>query len=147
MKLLIVPAEVRETSLTGGQKGVKLSRHDLIPVKSLQLLAEHFGKGAKKYDAHNWRRGYEWSKSYNAMRRHMDAFWAGYELDVCSNEPDACLHEHSEKGLWAGEPDTCWNHTGSHHIVAVMWHATVLLEIIERYPDYDDRYIPNKPKH
>ncbi len=126
--------EVRTTSSTGGQKGVKLARFDLIPVGPLNLLAEHFGRGAKKYEAHQWRQGYEWSKSYSALMRHLTAFWAGYDFDVCSNEPDNCIPADGY------EPDTCLNHTGSHHMTAVMWHAAVLLEFIETHPEHDDRY-------
>lgn len=131
--------EVRTTSSTGGQKGTKLARFDLIPVYSLTRLAEHFGKGARKYDDHQWRKGYEWSKSYSAIQRHLTAWWNGQDLDVCSNEPDNCVHREGE----TYEPDTCYNHTGSHHVDAVMWHAFVLREFVERFPDHDDRYKPD----
>ena len=132
--------EERTTSSTGGEKGVKLARYDLIPVIPLHALAEHFGKGSRKYDTHQWRQGYEWSKSYNALMRHLQAFWStGKDFDVCSNEPDGCGED--PKGEWAPiEPDTCYNHTGSHHMVAVAWHAFVLLEFIEQYPGHDDRF-------
>lgn len=134
-------AEVRSTSLTGGQKGVKLSRFSLIPVGPLTELAVHYGRGAKKYDEHNFRRGYDWSKSYDAIMRHSASWNAGYDYDVCSNEPDGCLFEMDGK-TWVGEPDTCWNHTGSHHMVAVAWHSFTLLEFRDTHPEYDDRYIP-----
>lgn len=138
--------EVRAVSSTGGQKGVKLQRFDLIPVKPLMALAEHFGRGARKYAPHQWRNGYEWSKSYSAIHRHLAAFWAGYDYDVCSNDPDGCAHETAEGQLFIKlEPDTCYNHTGSHHMVAVAWHSFVLLEFAEEFPQHDDRFIPNKP--
>lgn len=137
--------EVRTTSSTGGQKGTKLQRHDLIPVRSLELLAEHFGKGAIKYDEHQWRQGYEWSKSYSALMRHLVAFWAGYDYDVCSNDQNGCAFVTASGAVFEPrEPDTCYNHTGSHHMTAVAWHAFVLLEFIERFPEHDDRYIPTK---
>lgn len=69
---------------------MKIERFDLIPVGPLTELATHFGRGATKYDAHQWRVGYEWSKSYSAIQRHSTAFWAGYDYDVCENEPEAC---------------------------------------------------------
>lgn len=124
------------TSSTGGQKGVKLERFDLIPVGPLTELAEHFGKGAKKYAEHQWRQGYEWSKSYSAMCRHQNLFWAGYDYDICSNEPDNCKFVEGVEY----EPDTCHNHTGSHHMVAVAWHAFVLLEFKDTHPEHNDRY-------
>jgi len=134
--------EERVTSSTGGQKGIKLERHDLIPVKSIQLLAEHFGKGARKYDEHQWRKGYEWSKSYSAIQRHLTAFWSGFDYDVCSNDSSGCAHTTANGDAFEPlELDTCYNHTGSHHMTAVAWHSVVLLEFVDQYPEHDDRYI------
>jgi len=134
-------AETRTTSGTGGQKGVKLERFDLIPVGPLTQLATHYGVGANKYADHQWRNGYEWSKSYSALMRHLTAFWAGYDYDVCSNDPEGCSHVDSEgRPFVAIREDACYNHTGSHHMVAVAWHSFALLEFIERFPQHDDRY-------
>lgn len=116
--------EVRTTSASGGQKGVKPQQFDQIPPKVLMLLAEHFGKGAAKYAAHNFRRGYEWSKNYNALLRHLMAFWDGEDYD---NHMPTC-------------PEGCPDHTESHHLAAVIWHAVVLLNFYEEHPEYDDRY-------
>ncbi len=106
--------EVRSVSSTGGEKGVKLARFDLIPTLPLEELAKHYGRGAGKYDDHNWARGYEWSKSYAAMQRHANAFWSGVDID---------------------------EETGSLHIVAVAWHAFTLCEFFMRseYHQFDDR--------
>lgn len=166
--------EVRTTSVTGGQKGVKLERHDLIPMGPLRELAEHFGKGAQKYDDHQWRKGYEWSKSYSAIQRHLTAFWGGEDYDVCSNDPQGCAFldgdgnvvpfvkinsaeicdgegnliaieyegRRYKPGIGRPKSDNCYNHTGSHHMVAVAWHAFVLLEFKDQFPEFDDRYIP-----
>lgn len=165
--------EVRTTSSTGGQKGVKLERHDLIPAGPLKLLAEHFGKGAMKYDEHQWRQGYEWSKSYAAKQRHDTEWLAGRDYDICANEPDNCalkttdghvvpfdyrhvrfVTSNGRSGIRiqdrifepAHDIDlgrTCYNHTGSHHLVASAWHAFVLLEFKDTCPEHDDRYKPN----
>lgn len=138
--------EERTTSSTGGQKGVKTERHDLVPQGPLQELATHFGRGAMKYELHQWRSGYEWSKSYQAAARHLSAFWSGLDYDVCSNEPDNCRHTDLEGNPFStGRPDTCFNHTGSHHMVAVAWHSFVLLEFKDRFPEYDDRYKTASP--
>lgn len=167
-------AETRTTSSTGGQKGVKLERHDLVPIGPLRELATHFGLGAQKYDNHQWRQGYEWSKSYSALERHLKLFWQGLDFDVCSNERDNCaiktadglvvpidyanamdvwdgdvlaqIHINGEvyqPGLGTVSGDTCYNHLGSHHMVAVMWHSAVLLEFKDRFPEFDDRYKPS----
>ena len=135
--------EERTVSSTGGKKGVKLERHDLIPATSLKKLAEHFGRGALKYDAHQWRQGYEWSKSYSAIQRHLLAFWSGLDYDVCSNDPGGCsfITESGEAYVPTGV-DVCYNHTGSHHMTAVAWHSFVLMEFSDRFPQHDDRFIP-----
>lgn len=107
--------EVRTTSATGGQKGVKLQRFDLIPVVPLTILAELYGFGAMKYEDRNWERGYEWSKSYAALQRHATAWWGGEDFDA-------------ESGL--------------SHMASVAWHAFALLEFMSRpqqYGQYDDR--------
>lgn len=110
--------EVRLTSDTGGQKGSKLARFDLIPPGPLRELAEHYGKGALKYEQvnglDNWRNGYEWSLSYAALMRHLNAFWSGEDID---------------------------EETGSKHLAAAAWHCMTLMEFMER-PDlarFDDR--------
>lgn len=146
--------EIRTTSSTGGMKGTKLARFDLIPQGPLRELAEHYGRGAKKYANHQWRQGYEWSKSIAALGRHFSDFMAGLDYDVCSNHPEECSHVYPDgfKGpdgtdlsgqpYVADEPDTCFNHTGSHHMAAVAWHSFLLLEFKDTYPEHDDRYKP-----
>lgn len=171
--------EERTTSSTGGQKGVKLARFELIPAGPLHELAVHYGRGARKYASHQWRQGYEWSKSMGALERHYNDFKAGKDYDVCSNEPENCavridtgevLSYDANKARFyleneqfvvievdgnrfrletpLFEPDTCYNHTGSHHMVAVAWHAFLLLEFKDHYPNFDDRfkYPENSPE-
>lgn len=135
--------EERTTSSTGGQKGVKLARFELIPAGPHRELAEHYGKGARKYANHQWRQGYEWGKSIGALERHLNDFKAGKDYDVCSNEPDNCLFVDADGNKFDPvDPDTCYNHTGSHHMVAVAWHAFLLLEFKDTHPEHDDRYKP-----
>jgi hypothetical protein len=105
--------EVRSVSSTGGEKGTKLARYDLIPVHPLEELAKHFGRGALKYDDNQWRKGYEWSKSYAALQRHLTAFWDGEDIDA---------------------------ETGSPHLAAVAWHAFALIQFAKDFPEFDDRY-------
>lgn len=97
---------------TGGEKGRKLARFDLIPVEPLRLLAEHYGRGARKYADRNWEKGYAWSLSYAALMRHLTAFWGGEDLDA---------------------------ETGSPHIIAAAWHAFALAEYTRTHPEKDDR--------
>jgi hypothetical protein len=105
-------SEVRTVSETGGEKGVKDERYDLLPVTPLDIVARHYGVGARKYSDRNWEKGYEWSKSFAAMQRHMWAFWGGEDID----------------------PEN-----GSPHLAAVVFHAFALLEFADTHPEYDDR--------
>lgn len=105
--------EVRtKNPITGGEKGQKLARYDLIPVKPLRVVAEHYGRGAAKYAERNWERGYDWSLSYAALQRHAQAFWGGEDNDPETNTP---------------------------HLAAVVFHALALLEYGETHPELDDR--------
>ena len=79
--------EVRTTSATGGEKGVKPERFSLMPRAGLAAIARVFGFGASKYAAHNWRRGYEWSKSFDALERHVQAAKDGETYDEESGLP------------------------------------------------------------
>lgn len=79
--------EIRTVSATGGEKGVKPERYDLLPKPGLDAIARVFGWGASKYADHNWRKGYEWSKSYAAAMRHLTAFWEGETNDPESGLP------------------------------------------------------------
>lgn len=133
--------EIRSVSSTGGQKGVKSARFDLIPIGPLTELAEHYGKGALKYANHQWRNGYEWGKSYAALQRHLTAFWGGEDYDTCPADGRGCAFETADGEPYTpAEPGTCYNHTGSHHMAAVAWHAFALLEFKDRFGQHDDRY-------
>lgn len=137
-------AETRTTSSTGGQKGSKIERYDLVPPGPLRALATHFGRGAAKYADNQWRKGYPWSLTISALMRHLEAFREGLDYDVCSNDvPEACSFITNEGEPFEPTlPDTCYNHTGSHHVDAVMWHSFVLREFIDTHPEHDDRYVP-----
>lgn len=97
---------------TGGAKGQKLARFDLLPWDVLWEVAEHYGRGAAKYEERNWEKGYMWSLSYSALMRHLVAFWNGEDID----------------------PET-----GSHHLDAVIFHAMALRRYTVAFPEFDDR--------
>lgn len=106
-------SETRTVSSTGGEKGVKPERYDLIPVEALAKVARLYGRGAEKYEEHNWRKGYEWSKSYAALQRHANQFWAGEDIDEEMQLP---------------------------HLTSVIFHALALLTFMEEHPEFDDRF-------
>lgn len=106
--------EVRTTASSGGQKGVKPQNFALVPTYPLGVLAELYNFGASKYDDHNWRKGYEWSKSYSAAMRHLTAFWEGEDLDPESGLP---------------------------HLASAAFHCFALMQWMVDHPEFDDRYV------
>lgn len=105
---------------TGGQKGLKDIRWDLVPIEPMQEVARLYNEGAKKYAKDNWRKGYDWSLSYAAMQRHATQFWNGESYD---------------------------EETGCHHLSSVVFHALALMEFEKTHPELDDRYLDHiKPK-
>ena len=116
-------SEQRSVSATGGMKGVKEERYDLIPVEPLRKLSILFHRGALKYSDRNWENGYDWSKSYAALQRHSNAFWGGEDFDAHGPECE----------------DDCNMHMELPHTVCIMFHSMVLTEFMETHPEYDDR--------
>lgn len=113
--------EWMEEAETGGRKGQKLERFDLIPPRVLAHVARQYGRGAYKYDDHNWRKGYPWSLSYAAAMRHLNAFWNGQDYD---------------------EEDPFWGEQGMtmpHHLDAAIFHLMTLREFGYDHREYDDR--------
>lgn len=94
---------------TGGMKGGNLLRFGLIPWSALRALSRHYGIGALKYDDNNWRKGYAWSKSIDALERHLNAFKGGESFTVETFKKDD--QEYSFR---------------THHLIAVIWHAIAL---------------------
>ena len=97
---------------TGAEKGQKLERFDLIPIRPLEELARHYGRGSLKYEDRNWERGYAWSLSFAAAMRHMTQFWGGEDID---------------------------SETGTPHTIAAAWHMFSLTEYTFTHPEKDDR--------
>lgn len=104
--------EIRATSATGGEKGRKSARFSLVPWDAVWYVAEHFGVGALKYEERNWERGYPWSWSFDALQRHLAAWWQGEERDA---------------------------ETQTLHIVCAAWHALALVTFRIRGIGEDDR--------
>lgn len=105
--------EVRiKNAETGGEKGRKPQRMELLPYDALMEVAELYAAGASKYEDNNWRRGYAWSLSAGAMQRHFSLFWNGEDVD---------------------------EETGCHHLTAVVFHALALLVFKNEHESLDDR--------
>jgi len=100
-------------AVTGGVKGEKLCRFDLLPWDALWEVAELYGVGARKYEVRNWERGYRWSLSFQAMMRHVTQFWQfGVRTDA---------------------------ELGKHHLAAAAFHCLAMLAFDLRGDGTDDR--------
>jgi hypothetical protein len=124
---------VKTNAKTGAKKAGNLQMGGLIPPKALLEIAEHYGKGAQKYAANNWRKGLDWSDSYHALFRHLMLFWDGEDFDVCKCDPV--------------NPTPCkeCGATGSKHMTAVAWHAIALMTFMDEHPELDDRFVAPDP--
>ena len=108
--------EVRVTDPeTGGQKGRKPERWDLLPYAALDELARVYAFGAEKYEAHNYLRGYAWSLSLGALQRHVSRWAQGVDTD---------------------------DETGLHHLAHAAWHCLALLMFAHHDLGTDDRWRP-----
>jgi Domain of unknown function (DUF5664) len=54
---------------------------DLLPFEALIEVAKVLQFGAKKYDRHNWRKGFKWSRLLAANLRHLFAWARREDLD------------------------------------------------------------------
>lgn len=112
-EIQIRTGEVRQkNAITGGEKGAKPEAYALIPVEPLAEVARVYGFGAGKYTNRNWERGYEWSLSYSALQRHLNAFWSGQNRD----------------------PES-----GKHHLAHAVFHCLAMMEWQRTHPEMDDR--------
>lgn len=94
----------------------KLPLH-LLSTEALNQTAAVLAFGADKYAAHNWRKGFEWSRPMSAALRHITAFNAGEDKDP-------------ESGL--------------SHLAHAMCCIMFLLEFEKTHPELDDRYKAGK---
>ncbi len=100
---------------TGGMKGSKVARMDLVPWDAILDLSIHFGENSEthggKYPDRNWEKGYDWSLGIASLGRHLAAWASGEEFDE------------------EGHP----------HIRAIHWHASTLHAFALRGAGTDNR--------
>lgn len=90
-------------------------RMELLPTLPLAMIAEILTFGAEKYEVHNWRKGFDYSRLLGANMRHLTAFNDGEDLD----------------------PET-----GKSHMAHAGCCTLFLLEQIARGTGNDDRFKP-----
>lgn len=104
-----------ETLKSGYKADSGKAKFSLIPPKFLKALAELFTMGAKKYSDYNWYLGMDYSRVYDAMIRHSNAWWDGETNDPID---------------------------GQHHLISTAWCSCVLYiyDIMpEKFLKFDDR--------
>lgn len=99
--------------MTGGAKGSKPCQPGWLPSEGLWYLGEVAGHGAGKYAPTNYRLGFPWSLSLNALWRHLLLFQGGEDFDPDSGLP---------------------------HLAHAAWHALTLIQFMFDHPDLDDRF-------
>jgi len=87
-------------------------RYDLLPADGIHALAEHYTRGAIKYEDRNWEKGMAWTRCWGPLLRHAFAWFRGEDLD----------------------PET-----NTHHMIAVAWNALALYCYARRNVGTDDR--------
>ncbi len=101
---------------TGGKKGSKVARFDLIPPEALAELASVYGIGEAKYPSDasgpNWEKGYSWKLSFGALCRHVWRWYMGESFDPA---------------------------TRCHHLAHAAWHCLALMTFESRKLGTDDR--------
>jgi hypothetical protein len=106
----------RLTSNTGAQKGMRVTRHDLIPPAALREVAAVYGYGELKYpagpDGPNWLHGMPYSWNERAAYDHISQWREGEDFD-------------SEDGV--------------SHLAHAIWHLLTILEFEARGIGEDDR--------
>ena len=56
-------------------------RMDLVPWEVVVEIAKIFTFGAKKYSDRNWEKGFNWSRVYGALMRHLTMWFHGQDTD------------------------------------------------------------------
>ncbi|MDR2880879.1 MAG: DUF5664 domain-containing protein [Azoarcus sp.] len=89
-------------------------RFDLLPPNALMDIATVMTEAAAsgKYGLREWEEGRPWGTHYAALQRHLQAFWAGQDLDEESALP---------------------------HLAHAGFRILALLEYMRTHPELDDR--------
>lgn len=119
--------------VTGGLKGQKSIRLGGADPLAMMELGRVYGMGETKYDRFNYLKGYAWSLSVDALKRHLLKFEAGEEYDECSTHPGQYDDDHEY------DPKVC-DGSGLLHTSHVAWHGLTLTAFIIRGLGTDDRY-------
>jgi len=104
---LFKPGQESKPPISGTKHDKSKVRMELLSGPALVGLSKVLTFGGIKYDDHNWRNGFKWSRLIGAAQRHLVAFMSGEDIDPESGLPHidhlACcvmfLSEHQKVGL------------------------------------------------
>ena len=78
--LVVTPAPERQFTTGAIRDNAEMKgRWDLLPFRTLQRLAVHFEKGAKRYADRNWEKGIPVGEYLNSCLRHLWKWWLGWD--------------------------------------------------------------------
>ena len=114
---LTLPNSVLKMQIGDGHKELKKLDSDkimlqLVPVSLVEGIGTILTFGAHKYAPRAWEKGFEWSRAFGALLRHLYAWWKGENLDS----------ETGKSHLW---------HAGCELAFLIEWETT--------HPELDDR--------
>lgn len=101
------------TEEVGRKNDTKKPRWGLIPYEALNELVKLYTLGSVKYAPWNWSKGLSYERVFNALNRHLWAWWGGE-----THDPE----------------------DGQHHLIAVAWGAFTLFMFELKGCGTDDRH-------
>jgi len=102
-----------EIKTTGDRFNAGKLKWSLVDFESLEPMVQVLEYGAKKYSAHNWKRGLKTTEVCESLLRHLFAYLNGEDVDAESN----CSH-----------------------IGHIQCNAMFLAYMVKHRPDLDDRF-------
>lgn len=118
--------------------GISKAPMSVIPAPFLHLLGLAMLEGSLKYGRHNYRdAGIRFSVYYDAMMRHMNAWWEGEDIDPDSGLPHpvkaaACCAIICDSIIFSNANDDRPPRPPAHWMQEVNARAK---ELLKRYPD------------
>jgi len=82
----MVQGEWKNENESGKKYDQGKTRYDLLPPELLEETAKILTFGADKYGPRNWEKGFDWSRPYAALQRHLWAWWSGEDTDPETGE-------------------------------------------------------------
>jgi hypothetical protein len=82
----------KEVTLSDGTMKLRFS---LLPIEAVMELLKAYEYGAKKYSDNNWKKGLPFSTVFNALLRHVWAWWRGEDRD-----PESGCHHLAHAAFW-----------------------------------------------